>query len=208
MISLLEDQPLEEYPIPLGERARLRFILYDHDRFLNSLTCCRGDFEVIGVAHTLQMRAVHQSPAGTLPTCEDAQAALAGLSHDMDRWRALVRRGALGGWVTCLCVSDDRETTERRLMHPAVYDSLEKGVRRRALNASGSDRSRLSRLRAKLADLKVSKHLIENDDTVLWIDRVLLERGERRTPALVREAAEFVSQRLADSAKRGDKTAA
>jgi len=141
-----EDQP-DEYPFSLGERPPLKFLMYDHNRYLNSETCLSADYEVVGAEHTLQMRAVHQDPPGTLPVEEKRQATLLGLGHDMERFRALVRRGLLRGWVVYQCISVDRERTERRMGHEALIGALRGGIKRRAVNANGTDAMRLIRLR-------------------------------------------------------------
>ena len=114
------------YPISIGAEFDPAFVAYDFNRFLNSEIACGGDLEVIGVAHMMQMRSILQDPPGTLPRCEKAQAALAGMPNDVERWRSLVARGALCGWWRCLCTPPDGWRNEARLMHPLIYLAIKR----------------------------------------------------------------------------------
>lgn len=190
---------LFHYPADVTRRADLSFILYRPARFVASGLVRRRDHAVIGAAHVLQMYSLYESPPGTLPEDEAALASLALCGDDLERWRGLRARGALNGWVPCLCPSGGEQPPVRRLYHPSVLEAIRKALETETSAKADADRARLSRLRKALSGIGYGPPFTGDAQTVEWIDAILLDRlgaKARRSREAIAEAAAFVSARM------------
>lgn len=127
------------------------------------MTDRRGD---IGTAIILWCEAMRQDPAGTLPM-DDMQ--LAGLAKfaSVEAWQA-VRDGALHGWVPVLVEDGASGETEVRLGNPRFLQGVVEEMHRRKVGRNGSRVAaaqgvRKSRIKAKMVEMKVPKHMTEDD---------------------------------------------
>jgi hypothetical protein len=126
----------------------------------------RGD---VGTAVMLWSESMRQDPAGTLPECDIELASLARFAAIAD-WLD-VKEGVMSGWVP-VSVEDDR-TGEiiTRLGHPSFMQSVVEDMHKRKRGRDGArEAARLavkkSRIRKKLAEMKIPDHMIANDQVV------------------------------------------
>jgi hypothetical protein len=126
----------------------------------------RGD---VGTAVMLWSEAMRQDPAGTLP-CDDIELASLARFATVADWLD-VKEGVMSGWVP-VSVEDDRtgEIT-KRLGHPSFLQSVVEDMFKRKRGRDGArEAARLavkkSRIRKKLAEMKIPDHMISNDQVV------------------------------------------
>lgn len=126
----------------------------------------RGD---VGTAVILWSESMRQDPAGTLPDCDIELATLARYSTIAD-WQA-VRAGVMRGWVPVLVEDDRTGEITTRLGHPSFMQGVVEEMHKRKRGRDGAREAanlavRKSRIRKKMDDLKIQKHVISDDRVV------------------------------------------
>jgi hypothetical protein len=140
----------------------------------------------------LWSEAIRQDPAGTLPDDDVELAQLAKFGADVAGWRA-ARPGALYGWQPCDVEGLD-DGVPRRLGHRFLTDV----VARMHVRKKGRDQQReankqaqvRSRVRRKLAAMRVGKALQESDQVVHAVAEYLMHGDLYITDDNVRVALE------------------
>lgn len=165
-----ERQP-DTWPLQRGDMLSNHdwFPFYIH-RFLTSnfllgavMEDRRGD---VGTALILWCESMRQDPAGTLPDSDMELASLAKYGTVAD-WLA-VRAGVMHGWVKVRVEDAETGDCEIRLGHPRFMQGVVEQMHKRKLSRDGAREAsklavRKSRIRKKMAELKVRKHVIEDD---------------------------------------------
>lgn len=155
----------------------------------------RGD---IATALILWSESFKQDPAGTLPDDDVQLAQLARFGPDIAGWRA-VRDGALYGWQSVQIDDDGGRSRAKnaRLGHPVIADIAVDMHRRKAGRDQAREAGRLaqvrSRVRKKLAALKVAKHIRDSDMIVHGVAEFLDNSNLYVTEDNVRLALEEVA---------------
>lgn len=123
----------------------------------------------IGTAIVLWSEAMRQDPAGTLPECDVELASLARFAS-VEEWLS-VKDGVMKDWVP-VSVEDDR-TGEviSRLGNPSFLQPIVEDMHKRKRGRDGAREAartavRKTRIRKKMSDMKLQRHMIENDQIV------------------------------------------
>ncbi|RII39004.1 hypothetical protein DL237_10015 [Pseudooceanicola sediminis] len=164
----------DPWPLKRGETLSNHdwFPFYGH-RFLGSkfLSSClmKQRREDIGTALILWSQAMIQDPGGTLPDCDMELASLARFST-VEEWRA-VRDGVLHGWVPVLVEDDTAAEPFLRLGHPGFLQGIVSEMYKRKRGRDGAREAqrlavRKSRIRKKLEEMRVQKHIISDDRAI------------------------------------------
>ena len=168
-----ERQP-DAWPLERGETLSNHdwFPFYGH-RFLGSKFVSRcvmtGQRADIGTAMLLVCEAMRQDPAGTLPDDDLELASLAKFGAIED-WLA-VRASVLHGWEAVLVKDGRTGESEVRLGHTALLEEIVASMHRRKRGRDGAREAatvavRKSRIRGKMAELKVPQSIIRDDNAV------------------------------------------
>lgn len=184
------------YPLGRGDRlSRFDWVPFHIHRFRTSRFVATVDRAAGFCAMVLWTEAACQDPAGTLPEDDLELANLAGFGRDVASWREL-KDGALYGWSPCLVRYGSK--LERRLWHRTILEVVlwqrDHELARKAKSADAVDRSRLSRLRSVMHRAGCNRRMIDDEQMVERVDRLMMETGTtRRTVDAVRAAVERVS---------------
>ena len=174
---------MEQYPIPANEDLKgHRFVMFDHDRWLNSSTFLKMGPEVGWFHLNLIFLSQKQRPIGTLPDDDEELALL--LRLDLARWKELRSRtmGPLHKWHRVLVGN------EVRLAHPVVTEIALDTIEGRHLRARSAEEKavyqRLKRIREALAELGCDKTVIGDEVLIQRLDVWLTDNsGSKRTKA-------------------------
>ncbi|TMV86124.1 hypothetical protein FGG78_20135 [Thioclava sp. BHET1] len=179
---------IPDYPIERSTRLTAHyFMMWWHDRWLNSTMHLKASYEVQGVAVALFSIAQRQTPIGTLPDDDEMLAKL--LRMDLARWRDLVSLpvSPLHNWSRCNCEG------EIRLMHPVVLEvAMDAITRRDVREAKASERAvakRSERLRLALSEMGCDRAVIGDEVLIERMDKWLLESCHGNRTRLVYERA-------------------
>lgn len=169
------------WPLKLGETlSHNEWHTFYHHRFLNSDFLAEitlgGDRAAGFTAMLLWSVSIAQDPAGTLPLGETHLASLARYP-DVAAWRAH-RAVALRDWEEVVVLDPAGGGELRRLGHPMVLrvveDMIQRDRSRKSARASGADRKKRERIRAKLRGLRAPKSVADTpehmDQLVRWFN--------------------------------------
>ncbi len=196
IMRVVDGGDLPEYPLEASSRSIfMPFLMFYHDRWLNSDLRTMASMEVQGCALNLFFIAQKQSPLGTLPNNDELLAAY--LKLDLRRWRELraLEFNPLHKWHPCRCGD------EIRLMHPvvtevAVYAST-RSEQRVVSGASAAVRTRLRRMREALAGLGCGPAVLKDDVLMERMDQWMVEhvKGQRRSGGYQRALEHAAAQK-------------
>lgn len=196
--DLAPAQEVWMYPLRKGDRlANHDWFPFHGHQFLGSrfLALCNhaGRRDAVATALILWCESMRLDPAGTLPDDDLELAQLAKYGADIEAWRD-VRDLALHGWRRCY-VDVDGETVTM-LGHPIIAknaaDMMKRSKGRKAGQEIGRLHQRRTRVRKKLADLKVRKAIQESPQVVDQIAEFLGEQDLYVTAENVRMALQHV----------------
>ena len=161
------------YPLRIGDT------LSNHDwipLYLNRLMTSRfvayavaeGRREDIGTALLLWSGSFRENPAGTLPDDDVELAQIAKFGADIDGWRRS-RPGALYGWRP-VEIDGAEPSSGRRLGHPLIaeiaFDMHKRKRGRDHAREAGRMAQVRARVRKKMLELRLPKHIRENGQVV------------------------------------------
>ena len=181
--QLVEVSSLEDYPIPKDANMNgHRFVMFSHDRWLNSDTYLKMQPDVGWFFLNLIMLAQKQRPVGTLPDDDEILAKL--LRIDLAHWKDLRNRAMspLRGWYPVNCEG------ERRLAHRVVtecaLEAMDGRIRHQQSNEEKAVYARLRRIREAMAEYGCDKAMIADETLVARLDDWLRTNvaGNRRKP--------------------------
>lgn len=169
------EQSPDTWPLRRGETLSNHdwFPFYGH-KFLASdftnqavLEDRRAD---IGTAVMLWAESMRQDPAGTLPMSDTTLAGLAKFPS-VDAWLA-VKDNALHGWVPVMVEDDRFDEPQMRLGHPGLMHDIVSDMYRRKRGRDGAREAsklavRKSRIRKKMAELRVPEHMVSDNAAVV-----------------------------------------
>lgn len=180
-VDLVDTGALEAYPIPKDANMNgHRFVMFNHDRWLNSDTYLRMQPEVGWFFINLIMLSQKQRPVGTLPDDDELLAKL--LHLDLARWMDMRKRAMspLHGWYLVDCEG------ERRLAHRVVtefaIEALDGRIRHQQSNEEKAIYARMKRIREALTDFGCDKAVVADEVLVKRLDEWLSANctGNRR----------------------------
>jgi len=195
-LSPVDADQIEQYPIPEDEDVKgHRFVMFDHDRWLNSATFLKMGPEVGWYHLNLIFLAQKQRPIGTLPD-DDEELALM-LRLDLGRWKELRSRamGPLHKWTRV------RVGNRFRLGHPVVTKIAMETVEGRHLRAKSNDEKaiyqRLKRIREGLIDLGCDRTVVGDEVLIQRLDAWLLDNvtGKRTKASYERAMMHAAAQK-------------
>lgn len=170
--QLVEISKLEEYPIAKDANMNgHRFVMFNHDRWLNSDTYLKMQPEVGWFFLNLIMLSQKQRPVGTLPDDDELLAKL--LHLDLARWKDLKNRAMspLRGWYPVNCEG------ERRLAHRVVtefaLEAVDGRIRHQQSNEEKAVYARRKRIREALAEFGCDKSVLADDVLIQRLDEWL-----------------------------------
>lgn len=161
------------YPLRYGDT------LSNHDwvplyinRLLTSrfvrMSVAEGRREDIGTALLLWSASFREDPAGTLPDDDMELADIAKYGGDLSGWKA-ARAGALYGW-TEVHIEGAEPGSGRRLGHPLIaevaFDMHKRKRGRDHAREAGRMAQMRARVRKKMAELRLPKHIRESSQVV------------------------------------------
>lgn len=196
LLRPVDSDALDQYPIAEDEDLKgHRFVMFDHDRWLNSDTFLRMSAECGWFYLNLIFLSQKQRPIGTLPDDDELLASL--LRIDLGRWKELRARqmGPLHKWRRVRCGN------KIRLAHPVVTKIAEETVESRILRVQSNEEKavyqRLKRLREGLLFLGCDKSVVADDVLVQRIDGWLTEHapGKRTRASYERALMHAVAQK-------------
>ncbi|KAB6714316.1 hypothetical protein [Roseobacter sp. TSBP12] len=125
--------------------------------------------EVIGTALILWSEAMRQDPGGTLPSSDIELASLARYSS-LDDW-CVVKGRVMHGWVTVHVEDMVTGRMEERLGHPGLIQGIVEEMYKRKRGRDGAREAaklavKKSRIKAKLAEMKVGEAIISNPQAI------------------------------------------
>lgn len=126
----------------------------------------RGD---IGTAVMLWCESMRQDPAGTLPDCDIELASLARYPT-VEEWLT-VRDSVMYGWVPVLVEDERSGETLTRFGHPGFMQGVVEEMHKRKRGRDGAREAarlsvRKSRIRKKMADIRIQEHIISDDRAI------------------------------------------
>jgi hypothetical protein len=158
----------------------------------------------VGTAMMLWSEAMRQDPAGTLPV-SDVELASLGRFASTEEWQE-VKEDVMHGWVP-VHVEDERSgETVVRLGHPGIIQGIVEDMHKRKRGRDGAREAgrlavRKSRLRKKMAEMRISDHLIADDRVIVALAEYFEHSNLYVTSDNVRAAMEQVLGYAGDIAK-------